>query len=279
MRFKQWIEHDYLYDDLDKRDNDSEKEDRVAASQDFIAGSREVPNPHYDPNIPMKDGSFFGNPSQEYQDQNPDWEKKIRQFNHETIPAKINLGNKRIVLSKYRHPPIAFPLNNKDVSEDKHHGRKPYGGLWYAFGSDWIRWSEQVPARLRMFVHEIKINNKVLILKDKNDKSLFEQKYGKQVPSYYGQETLINWPDVAKDYGGIEVQSGAMNRNGWQEDWDIASGCIWGQDAIADTKLLYVYDVNNKKYVSARELGVYGGYSSRIKNPLPPKNSLPQVSQ
>lgn len=267
--FTEWLrEHEYLYDDLDRVDSEDPKaQERLAASQDFISGSREVPNPEYDPDMPW---GLDGMLPQEYKDKYPNWQDKRFPSNREEIPANINLGNKRIVLSKYRHPPIVLPIGNKDIAEDHHHGRKPFGGLWYSFGNNWIQWSEQVPWRIRMFIHEIKINSEhMLILKNIEETSLLEKKYGSKRYDGFRYETLINWKKVAKDYGGVELQRNSMHHRDWQEPWDVASGCIWNKQALADTKLLYVYDVHSKKYVKPRNLGLYGGYSSKIKKPLP----------
>jgi hypothetical protein len=271
-KFTDWlIEHDYLYDDLDKNIElgrpSSKAKERLAASKDFISSRKTVFNPEYDPDIPW---SLDKSMPQEYKEKYPNWRDKIGQFNQEEIPAKVDLGKKRIVLSKYRHPPIALPINNKNISQDHHHGFKPFGGLWYSFGSKWIEWSEQVPERIRMFLHEIKINpGRVLILRNKEETSLFEKDYGSKKDNGFKYEIIIDWVRFSKDYDGIELQQNALHYIDWQENWDVPSGCIWNKQAIADTRLLYVYDVNSKKYVTPTSLGLYGGYSSKIKKPLP----------
>lgn len=272
--FRQWLEHEYLYDDLDRDirlgQPNQQAQDRLAASQSFFGSTEWLPNPQYDPDMPVDPNNLSLHPPKEYQTQNPDWQQRFSQFTTKEIAPQINLANKRIVLSKYRHPPIAMPVLNKSASDDPHHGRKPFGGLWYAFGNNWIGWSQQVPERLRMFVHEIKINkDKMLILDSKEQTNKFEQDYGMKRDLGQKYEIIIDWSKVSKDYGGIELQRSAMHFIDWQENWDIPSGCVWNQDAVADTKLLYIYDINNKEYVSPRKLGLYSGYSSRVKNPLP----------
>lgn len=223
-------------------------------------------------------------------------------------PAALSKKSK-IVMSAYRHPPIAIKIKNESIHKDHHHGGKPYGGMWYAFGNDWINFSQQMPHRIRMFVHEIKTNDNNIFIIDTNEKLLeFEKKYGyifyyksesqewdyekwikgeikkkpaqKIIKKYNGEKIkitkdmqdtriLINWPDVAKNYSGVEIRKSGLSGIDWQEYWDLESGCIWNQSAIKDTKLIYVYDVNKKKYVKPIKIGVYGGYSSKIKNPLP----------
>jgi hypothetical protein len=272
--FRQWLEHDYLYDDLDRDillgSPNQKAQSRLAASQSFFGSIEQVPNPQYDPNMPVDPQSISAYPPKEYQDQNPNWRQRYDQFLTKKIAPQIDLANKRIVLSKYRNPPIAMPISNQSPTQDPHHGRKPFGGLWYAFGNDWIGWSQQVPERLRMFVHEIVTNkNKMLVLDSKEKTNRFEQDYGIKRDLGNKYEMLIDWPKLSTDYGGIELQLSAMHFIDWQENWDIASGCVWDQSAIADTRLLYVYNVNNNKYVSPRELGIYSGYSSKIRKPLP----------
>lgn len=277
MNFKSWLEHEHLYDDLDSNfqlGTTSEKaKERQSASQVFIGKTKTIPNLKYDPKMPIDSQSMFGNPPKEYQEENPDWRDRFSQFSHETIPPEINLKNKRIVCSKYRHPPIAQPILNKDPLVDHNNGRKPAGGLWYAFGNDWIDWSQQVPHRIRMFIHEIKVDTRKMVILDSKEKTnLFEKDYGikRKIPGSQRYETLINWINVVRDYGGIEIQKNGLHFSDWQEYWDIASGCIWNQHTLKDSRLLYVYDINKREYVRPEKLGVYSGKASRIKRPLPP---------
>lgn len=277
MNFKKWLEHDHLYDDLHTKHElgktSPEENERLNASRPFIGSTEYHPNPDYDKEMPRDyDNNHFGLPPKEYRDNHPDWEKRFYKTLHKEIAPQINLKNKRIVLSRYRHPPVVIPITNKDPMIDHHHGLKPYGGLWYAFGNDWIGFSQSVPHRLSMFIHEIKIDlNKILILKNKQETENFERDYGlKRDINSEKYEVIIDWQKVSRDYSGIEIHKEALHYIDWQEYWDLASGCIWNQDALKDSKLLYVYNIFSKKYESPRTLGVYSGKSSKIKKRLPP---------
>jgi hypothetical protein len=252
MNFKQWLESEYARDTFLHSDMDWDHpdiEDRRKAADNFIKGDYlDYLKPHEKENI-------------------------------KNLPK-----NKRIVVSAYREPPIPMPIKNLDVQEDRWHGRKPIGGLWYAFGNDWIRFTESnMPKKLFMFIHEINVNtSKIAMLQSKKEVKDLEIKYGwtgesdkqsgGQLSKYKGEKypknLWINWQDVIKDYDGIEITGDALHRNNWQEYWDVPSGCIWNQNALKDSKLLFVYNVKTKTYVKPNELGLYAGKSSKIKNPL-----------
>jgi len=264
MNFKCWFEHEYLQD---------RKEDepyRVSASDSFIDGLSSHPNPEYDSDFAAK--FHFRELPKDYEEKVPNWRNKIYPNTHTEVPAELSLKGKRIVLSKYRHPPIVLPISNGDISVDKYHGFKPQGGLWYALGNAWIQFAQGMPAKMGSFVHEVMIDtNRILVLNDEESCSNFERRYGvKQEKSHPSDiEFLINWPNVVKDYAGIEISGSGLHRQDWQEYWDIPSGVIWDKLGLKDSKLLYVYNIKTKKYVRAGDLGVYAGRSSRIRSSLP----------
>ena len=145
MNFKLWFESEYTRDtfhqDMDWDHPDIE--DRRKAADTFIKGDYlDYLKPHEKENIKL-----------------------------------INLPkNKRIVVSAYREPPIPMPIKNLDVQQDNWHGRKPIGGLWYAFGNDWIRFTESnMPKKLFMFIHEINVNtSNMIILNSEKERRDFE---------------------------------------------------------------------------------------------------------
>ena len=52
---------------------------------------------------------------------------------------------------------------------------------------------------------------------------------------YFG----IIWENIARDYSGIEICPYLHNfryTQSWYYPWDIASGCIWKNDAIKNVK-------------------------------------------
>lgn len=250
MNFKLWLESEYTRDTI-SRDTEWDHpdiEDRKKAASAFLGGF----------------------------DLDPDERKNIKIIN---LPK-----TKRIVVSAYREPPIPTPLENLDVQENRWHGAKPFGGLWYAFGNDWISFAHSgLPTKLYMFIHEVTVNTQnMIIINSKKDRRDFEIKYGwtgqsdKQsggfLSKYQGeknpQSLWINWKDVQKDYGGFEIHEDALDNNNWNWGWDIPCGCIWNKSALKDSKLLYVYDVKNKTYVKPNKLGLYAGKSSQARNPI-----------
>lgn len=245
ISFRSWLEHEYLYDEPSSSaggSNSPRTDSRIDRA--YAAGAL----------LPKGSSSIFVNDS-----------SKIAK-------PEFDLKNKRIVLSSYRQPPIATPIKNQDVSVDPYHGGKPTGGIWYSYGNEWIDYAfNNSLGHLRMFVHELFIEtSKIVKIHDQKSKEDFEAKYGKKVSNGPYGDLLINWPQVVKDYSGVEVIKNGLTGDTWQTYWDIPSGCIWDQSAIRDSKLLYVYNVKTKRYTRASELGVYAGLSSKSKNPLPP---------
>jgi|694.fasta_scaffold04876_46 hypothetical protein len=175
----------------------------------------------------------------------------------DTYP-QINLENKRIVMSKYRQPPIVIPY--KGTRSDK-----PKGGLWYGEGNEWISFIQyNIPNLIAMFVHEIFINpSRMCIIHDEKTLEDFTWKYRLDAES-----EVIDWDKVASEFDGIECFGNGFDKENWQYSWDVPSGCIWNNTALKDSKLLSVYDVHNKKFRKANELGVYAGNASKIKNPI-----------
>lgn len=254
MNFKLWLESEYTRDTFnpDMDWNHPDIQDRIKASSVFVGGD-------------LRDNLFYKGPPVK------------------TTPINIS-KNKRIVVSAYREPPIVLPIKNLDVQENYWHGKKPIGGLWYAFGNDWIRFAhDELPSKMFMFIHEIYVNtNRMAMLQSQKDVKDFELKYGwtgendKQSGGYlsiykgekYPRNLWINWKDVEKDYEGIEINEDARHGRYWQETWDRPSGCIWNKNALKDSKLLYVYNVKTKTYVKPTELGLYAGKSSKARNPI-----------
>lgn len=179
-------------------------------------------------------------------------------FPGETGGPQINLKNKRIVMSKYRQPPIVMPYKGT-------RGDKPKGGLWYGEGNEWIGFMQyNLPGYIAMFVHEIFINpSRMCIIHDEKTLEDFTWKYRLGADS-----ERIDWDKVVSEFDGIECFGNGFCREDWQYSWDVPSGCIWNAAALKDSKLLSVYDMHNKKFKKANELGVYAGKASKIKNKL-----------
>ena len=269
ISFKEFFkEHEYTYDDLNVRslNNKShpEVQDRMKAAAAFVKDT-------------------------------------------ESSKAKISLGNRRIVVSKYRQPPIATPIKNQDIKIDHHYGRKPIGGLWYGIGSGWLDFAyNNVPTMIHMFIHELILDtNKIAIINSKASNDNFEKRYGfefyltrdgkrgkkhliklndkektqsdlfslGQSAAVFPPETLMNWPDVEKEYFGVEISGGGLKSYQWQETWDLPSGVVWNQSAVKNTRLLYIYNTKTKEYVKPNSLGIYAGKSQSSQNPLPPANN------
>lgn len=117
-------------------------------------------------------------------------------------------------------------------------GSKPEG-LWYAFGDAWLNWvRSEMPhwERTKFFRLDIDLS-KILRLNHSGDLLSFTKKYrciSKVSSNYY-----IDWPKVAKEYDGIEIDKYYYNHRydlDWYYGWDIESGCVWNYDCIKSIK-------------------------------------------
>ena len=64
------------------------------------------------------------------------------------------------------------------------------------------------------------------------------------------KDYFINWDQVSKDYGGIEICPYLKERDhyNWYSGFDVASGCIWNTKAIIKNSEL-IYEEKKGKYV------------------------------
>ena len=113
-------------------------------------------------------------------------------------------------------------------------------GLWYGFGDNWLKFVRiEMPEREGDYLFKLDIDE-TSILKIKNLKELivFTVDYGINERSERSDIDFvfqINWPKVAKEYKGIEIDKinpGERMTLQWYRTWDIASGCIWDTSAI-----------------------------------------------
>jgi len=112
-------------------------------------------------------------------------------------------------------------------------------GLWYGFGDSWLSWvKSEMPGweRTKFFKLELDLS-KILRLQHSGDLLTFTKKYRNitDISSNY----YIDWTKVAEEYSGIEIDKYYYNHRfdlDWYYGWDVASGCIWKQDAIINIK-------------------------------------------
>jgi len=137
----------------------------------------------------------------------------------------------RLVLSE--HERIEF----RDVSGSQGINMKPKG-LWYGCGLAWFEWcAMEMPHWLKGNVFKLELNtSRMLLLKTGEELLEFSGVYG--VDQFrMGSVDGIDWSRVASKYSGIEIcpyQGGLRmdSRTSWYYSWDVASGCVWGSDAV-----------------------------------------------
>jgi hypothetical protein len=136
-------------------------------------------------------------------------------------------------------------------------------GLWYSYYGAWYNWAlDEMPKMLYKYNHKLiikkeylitireKDSNKILLLDNKKDISIFTKKYGiyKNGECFY-----INWCLVSEDYGGIEFNPYLLDSCKksieldflWYNTIDVSSGCIWNlHPIISNTELVYKKDKN-----------------------------------
>ena len=154
--------------------------------------------------------------------------KNLHEVSEETY-SKIT-PNMRVHMTS--HPEPKIPSGQQRV------GFKPVG-LWYGLGTEWIDWvREEMPEWESENVFEIKIDES-RILKIDSEAGIRDltREFGLSYRSPSGGVYDIDWPRIAKLYSGIEIspyQRGMRYDKvaSWYYTWDIASGCIWGNDVI-----------------------------------------------
>lgn len=148
--------------------------------------------------------------------------------------------DERIVMS---HESV---INFRPTPIDKQQiGPKP-NGFWYGFGSSWLDWvRSEMPNWETDFVHLVKVNeSKILKISTFEELLAFTEKFGVESDYVFGgshPKGKINWPEVAKIYSGIEINPyiyKARMKFMWYYPWDVASGCVWGEDGIVSIELL-----------------------------------------
>ena len=109
-------------------------------------------------------------------------------------------------------------------------------GMWYGMGDSWINWvRSEMPHWECNNVFKLELDeSKIIKLNNEEELLAFNQKYGEEL---YGATSCIDWFEVSKKYSGIEIPnymwSLRMDRRvSWYYGWDVASGCVWGEDAI-----------------------------------------------
>lgn len=119
----------------------------------------------------------------------------------------------------------------------KKYNHKP-NGIWYACGIDtWNKFVENeglIENRKYKYKYLLEINPaKILFIKNDKDMINFIKKY--KPDPVHG----VIWENIAREYSGIEICPYLHNfryTQSWYYPWDIASGCIWKNDAIKNVK-------------------------------------------
>jgi hypothetical protein len=121
---------------------------------------------------------------------------------------------------------------------DQRKASKP-SGLWYGFGDSWLNWvKSEMPGweRSKFFKLELDLS-KMLRLEHSSDLLSFTKKY--RIITEIDSNYYIDWPKIAKEYSGIEIDKYYYNHRydlNWYYSWDVASGCVWNQNAIIKIK-------------------------------------------
>jgi hypothetical protein len=139
---------------------------------------------------------------------------------------------KRMVMSKISIEKLKFPVYQLNNIVNKPEG------LWYGFGSSWVDWvKSEMPGWEGKFYYLLEVNeSKILQLKNILQLEAFTEQYGVQDDLLKEFKFfIIDWKKVSKKYSGIEINPyihEARFKLTWYYPWDVASGCIWKEDAI-----------------------------------------------
>ena len=128
-------------------------------------------------------------------------------------------------------------------------GSKPVG-LWYSIGTDWVDWvRDNMPHWEGENLYIIDINpNNILHLNTEEKVIEFSNLYSVKNGRESGRGFDIDWVKVAQKYSGIEIspyQYGLRFEYLWYYTWDIASGCLWNNNAVNNIKKIELSSDNN----------------------------------
>lgn len=146
----------------------------------------------------------------------------------------------RLITPQDRVISLKTPLNLSVIDTQQHLYQKP-SGLWYACGDGWIYFTQHDYKSARgNYFYKIKLSGNILYIKSDEDFKKFNDQYGFDLRSEKGYE--INWPEVAKQYDGIEIcphNNTAKHRYPWYHYWDVASGCVWNSNTISHVEEIF----------------------------------------
>ena len=129
----------------------------------------------------------------------------------------------------------------------QNNGAKPVG-IWYSYYGSWYKFiiDNNMNEELHDNIYKINIKKDKLTninLKDKDKILLINnvKDFDKFTKKYKTKNKLINWKDVANDFGGIEIAPYFSEKRFtyWYYPWDVASGCIWNLDIIKNIELSF----------------------------------------
>ena len=184
-----------------------------------------------------------------------------------------SMPHARLVLSQYREPPVVQKIQF-------HLTKKPSGGLWYGFGSSWLRWlaMEMHEEKMFKYLHSISIDeDKICKIKTERHFIFFSKKFcpfwGQDVNSMlqkivrwdhtsdqlYGPDEYGNYENVFERCGGgvefdgagfvTNIDIGNKNYDTWLSDWDVPSGVIWDPSVLKGSRLVAEFSDADQKYV------------------------------
>ena len=144
--------------------------------------------------------------------------------------VKTKYANARVIMSSddeinYRPTPI----NKQEVRA------KPWG-LWYGIGDEWISWvKREMPdwETENVFILDLNESN-ILFIRNYDELVAFEKEFEFNMYDL-ARHKQIDWRRVAEKYDGIEIAPyiyKARYDHMWYYGWDIASGCLWGDNVI-----------------------------------------------
>lgn len=149
------------------------------------------------------------------------------------------------VISQHERIVLSHEHKLKIRHENQTIDTKP-NGLWYSCGDSWLKYIlSEIPSFMERYnyIHSIKIGSNILKISNLTEFDAFNRQYSVEGTAGI---TLIDWPKVAENYDGIEINPYQWNRRNhpdsfWYYGWDVASGCIWNPAGMSSsTKLIKI---------------------------------------
>jgi hypothetical protein len=117
-------------------------------------------------------------------------------------------------------------------------------GLWLSVNDDWLTWCRSEQFQLHSLAHATEVilaaGANILRLHSPDELDEFSKRFAHGGLDYEINH-CVRWSEVANLWQGIIIEPYQWSRRltphtSWYYGWDIASGCIWDAETVAELR-------------------------------------------